>query len=122
MLWRAVDTSFCGMARPEPCALRLAVTVTSLMVVSSDIVILKWVLLMGSITVFNPTYEIFRRSFGLLILNEKLPFISVVPAATIRFAASISVTLAIITGPKASLTVPLIMSPALCANELIIDN
>ena len=115
MVWRDDDTSSIGMDKPEPCALRREVTVTSFICVASVIFTTKRVLFIGIVTVLYPTKDTRRRFLGLFSLNEKLPLMSVTVEATIRFAASTSTTFAIITGPKASVTVPLTMSPAFCA-------
>ena len=65
--------------------------------------------------------EIVRRFLVFLITIEKLPFTSVTAAVTIRLLASRSTTLAIITGPKSSVTVPEIRVPwanAVCTKAI----
>ena len=68
--------------------------------------------------VLSPTKLNLSLFFGSLILNEKLPLISVWVELTIRLLASISTTFAIMTGPIASVTVPDTIWPACCAKAV----
>ena len=109
------EISSIGMLSPAPPARRCFVITTSSICVASSSTTSYFVLSKGSITVLQPTYVIRSLFLGFFSLNEKLPFMSVTVEDTIRLEPSISATLAIITGPNTSVTLPLMMSPAFCA-------
>ena len=106
------DISFFWILRPPELARRPR-TVTSLSVVFSSSSLMANVVSspIFFFQVLLPTYETTSIFLVLFISIEKLPIISVCVAFTIRSLASRSVTLASMTGPMASSTVPDITLP-----------
>ena len=107
----AVDTSSSGIERPEPSVRFFDVITTSSIWLSLASLMSYFNLLKGRVTVLHPTYVTRSEFLGFLSLKEKLPLISVTAYEMIRLAASISTTLAPITGPNSSVMTPLIISP-----------